>query len=84
MMTTSDDMATEQNHRWAHLLKQQTLVTVHHVPTKENKLPFSVCRKQTEIFPLSFSVYINIETAAYISIYIDIYLSTYLYIYLPI
>jgi hypothetical protein len=52
-------------HRWAHLLKQQTLITVYLLPTKEDKLLFSivslpktigsfpfllsVCSKQTEV-----------------------------------
>jgi hypothetical protein len=48
--------------RWASLLKQQSSITGYHLPTKENKLPFSVsvfC-KQTEVFrfPLvTFSVW---------------------------
>jgi hypothetical protein len=29
-------------HTWAHLLKQQTSITVYRLPTKENKIPFSV------------------------------------------
>jgi hypothetical protein len=44
-------------HRWAHLLKQQSAITVHRLPTKENKqqtngsvqFPLSVCFKQTEV-----------------------------------
>jgi hypothetical protein len=44
-------------HRCAHLLKQQSSITVHRLPTKENKqqtngsvqFPFSVCVKQTEV-----------------------------------
>jgi hypothetical protein len=35
--------------RWAHLLKQQTSITVYRLPTEENKLPFSVCSKQTKV-----------------------------------
>jgi hypothetical protein len=49
-------------HRWAGLLKAQMFITVYHLPTKENKLPFPlpVCSKQTEVeFSVSpFSVYI--------------------------
>jgi hypothetical protein len=39
-------------HSWAHFLKQQTLIVVCRLPTKENKLPLSgaVCSKQTEVF----------------------------------
>ncbi len=29
-------------HRWASLLKQQMLITLYRLPTKENKLPFHV------------------------------------------
>jgi hypothetical protein len=38
-------------HRWARLLKQQRSITVYRYssPTKENKLPFSVRFKQTEV-----------------------------------
>jgi hypothetical protein len=38
-------------HRWAHLLKQQSLITVYRLHTKENKQPFyvSICSKQTEV-----------------------------------
>ncbi len=36
-------------YRWAHLLQQETSITVYRLLTKENKLPFSVCRKQTEV-----------------------------------
>jgi hypothetical protein len=38
-------------HRWARLLTQQSSITVHRLPTKENKLPFSayVCGKRTEV-----------------------------------
>jgi hypothetical protein len=46
-------------HRWACLLKQQSSITVYRLPTKENKLPFSVsvCSKQTEVgrFRLPFA-----------------------------
>jgi hypothetical protein len=49
-------------HRWACLLKQQTSVTVYRLPTKENKLnrlPLSVCRKQTEVCRLRFQFSAN-------------------------
>ncbi len=38
-------------HRWALLLKQQSLLTIYHLPTKENILPFSisVCSKHMEV-----------------------------------
>jgi hypothetical protein len=42
--------------RWARLLKQQSSITIYCLPTKKNKLPFSVSvgSKQTEVchFPL--------------------------------
>jgi hypothetical protein len=57
-------------HRWARFLKQQTLITIYRLPTKENKLLFSV----------NIYIYIEIETAAYIQIYLSI--SIYLYMYL--
>ncbi len=34
-------------HRWACLLNQQQSITVYHLPTKENKLPFPFCLQQT-------------------------------------
>jgi hypothetical protein len=52
------------SHRWARLLKQESYITVYHLPTKENKLRFpfpfaatngslpfmlSVCSIQTEV-----------------------------------
>jgi hypothetical protein len=36
------------------LLKQQSLITVYCLPTKENKLPFSVCSNQTEVCHFRF------------------------------
>jgi hypothetical protein len=38
-------------HRWECFLKQQSSITIYHLPIKENKLPFSisVCSKQTEV-----------------------------------
>ncbi len=38
-------------HRWAPLLKQQSSITVNHLPTKENKrlCPVSVCSKQKKL-----------------------------------
>jgi hypothetical protein len=38
-------------HRWARLPKQQSSITVYRLPTKGNKLPFSVslCSKQTAV-----------------------------------
>jgi hypothetical protein len=57
-------------HRWASLLKQQTLFTIYRLLTKENKnkLLFSVFIKQTKLpFPISFvfCFYLYIEMAAY-------------------
>jgi hypothetical protein len=40
-------LATVQ--RWQRLLKQQTAIITYRLPTKKNKLPFSVSRKQTEV-----------------------------------
>ncbi len=60
------------SHRWARLLTQQTSFTVYLLPTKENKLAFSVsvCCKQTEVcrFP-----YMNTYTFTCTYIYIYIY-----------
>ncbi len=41
-------------HRWARLLKQPMSITVNRLPAKENKLPFSVCSKQTEVYIYSY------------------------------
>jgi hypothetical protein len=41
-------------HRWARLLKQKSSITVYSLPTKENKLPFSVSSKQTEVCHFRF------------------------------
>jgi hypothetical protein len=41
-------------HRWARLLKQQTSITVYRLSMKGNKLPFSVCRTQTEVCSFRF------------------------------
>jgi hypothetical protein len=46
-------------HRWAHLLTQQSSITIDRLPTKENKRAFSVlvCRQQTNgNWPFTFSV----------------------------
>jgi hypothetical protein len=43
----------------AHLMKQETSITVYRLLTKENKLPFSVCRKQTEVCCPLFSFAAN-------------------------
>jgi hypothetical protein len=74
-------------HRWTSLLKQQTSITVYHLPIKEKKLPFSGCRRQMEVchfcFPFAANKwklpfwlvpfpYIYIEMAAYIYVDIDI------------
>ncbi len=55
-------------HRWTQLLKQQTSFTVYHLPTEENKLPFSVsvCSKQTEVCRFRFLyIYIYIYRKQY-------------------
>jgi hypothetical protein len=67
---------TANNHRWARLLTQQTSITVYCLPTKENKLSFSVfcCRKQTEVCRFRFPYKYN-ETAA------STYIVRYLFIY---
>jgi hypothetical protein len=43
-------------HKWARLLKHQSSITIYHLLTKENKLPFfvSIRRKQTEFAVLIF------------------------------
>ncbi len=38
----------------ARLLKQQSSITVCHLPTKERKFPLSVCSKQTEVYRYRF------------------------------
>jgi hypothetical protein len=39
-------------HRWARLLKQQSLITVHHFPSKENQLPFAAKKWKFAVFLL--------------------------------
>jgi hypothetical protein len=41
---------------WAHLLTKHLSITVYHLPTKENKLPFtmSVCSEQTKVCLICF------------------------------
>ncbi len=78
---------------FSRLLTQQMWITVNRLRTKEDKLPFSVCRKQTVVF--AFSIYVCIkqtEVAASVSfvfrIYIDIdvcvciCISIYIYMYM--
>ncbi len=76
--------------RWSRLLTQQTSCTICRLPTKENKIPFSisVCSKPTEVcrfrFPCIYictengNIYIFIKyTCTYTEIYyisIDIYM----------
>jgi hypothetical protein len=52
-------------HRWAHLLKQQSLITIYRLPTKENKRPFfvsvgsdqnKICYGSCHFPPVPFSV----------------------------
>ncbi len=45
--------------RWVRLLKQQLSITVYRLPTKGNKLPFSVYSKQTEVCRFRFSFAAN-------------------------
>ncbi len=67
-------------HKWARSLKQQLLITVYRLPTKENKLPFSVsicskkrkfavsvsvCSKKTEVAVFHLRNSGNIETWAW-------------------
>jgi hypothetical protein len=54
-------MNTPYNHRWEHLLTQQPSITIYRLPTKENKLPFSVS---------SVSIHIYIYTYTYICLYL--------------
>jgi hypothetical protein len=77
------------SHRWARLLKQQTLITVYHLPTKENKIPFSFCRKQMEGYSFHFpfaankqNVSFSINTVFHMYIFIYIYVETAAYIYI--
>ncbi len=37
-------------HRWAHLLKQQSSITIYRLLTKENKLPFSANKRKFAVF----------------------------------
>ncbi len=81
-------------HRRTHLLIQQTLITVYRLPTRENNLPFFVCRKETEVcrfrFPVCskqievgvFRIYIYLYRYINIYIYIYIYICVYIYIYI--
>ncbi len=47
--TSLDGSCEDKMHRWARFLKQQTLITVDHLATKEIELPLSatICTKQT-------------------------------------
>ncbi len=64
---------TNYMHRWAHLLSQQMSITIYLLPTKENKLPVSVCSKQTEV--AVFHTYGNFNLfAANGKLYILIYI----------
>jgi hypothetical protein len=67
-------------HRSAHLLKQQTSITIYCLPTKENKPLFSVCKNQKKcalccflFVPFSIYIYMYIISEC-LYIYIDIYL----------
>jgi hypothetical protein len=60
------------SYRWACLLKQQSLITVSRLPTKENKLPFLFAVKKQK-FALSV-------LCIYLSIYI--YICKYIFIYI--
>ncbi len=76
------------SHRWTRLLKQQTSIKVYLLPTKKNKLPFSVSvgSEQTEVgcFCCLFAANKR-KLLFYISsifrIYIYIYIETAAYIY---
>ncbi len=60
-------------HRWALLLKHQSLINVHHLSTKENKIPSSVsiCSKQMEVCYFRFPfVCCNQNIYIHICIYI--------------
>ncbi len=75
-------------HRLARLLKQQTSITVHCLPTKKNKLPSSVFHLQKTDgslpFPFSVSSVLHIYICIYIYIYISVsrYIFIYIYIYI--
>ncbi len=78
-----------KDHRWAHLLKQQMLITAYRLSTKKNKLPFSVLFPENKwkfVFSVSsvFRKYIYIAMALYIYRYtsIKINISTSIYIYM--
>ncbi len=53
--------AQDVTHRWAHLLKQQSSFAVYRLPTKENKLPFSVYvdSKQMKVCCFCFPFVVN-------------------------
>jgi hypothetical protein len=63
--------------RWARLLKQQSSTTVDRLPSKENKLPFSVSRICMYCMYAYIQIYIK-----YVYIHIDTYINIYLYIYI--
>jgi hypothetical protein len=84
-------VCSRYSHRWARLLKQQTLITVYHLPTKENKIPFSFCRKQMEGYSFHFpfaankqNVSFSINTVFHMYIFIYIYVETAAYMYISI
>jgi hypothetical protein len=70
--------------RSVRLLKQQMLITVYRLPTKESKLQISVCRRQTEVCHSRFrlpSLHIYIYTVMKRQYIYYIYLYIYMYIY---
>ncbi len=69
-------------HRWVRFLTQQTSITVYHLPTKETKLLFSVCSKQTEVCHFCFPFALNIKHYKHTYIYKGIYINIYTNIYL--
>ncbi len=67
--------------RWARLLKQQSSITVYHLPPKEKKHPFSV-----SLFCLfrcrNIYIYLHKDMCIYVHICVYIYMYVYIYPYI--
>jgi hypothetical protein len=77
-------------HKWARVRKQQTSIPILHLPTKENKLTFSVYRYipygtvciKTAVFIYNIYIWRHIHIYIYTHIiYIHIYYVRYIYMY---
>jgi hypothetical protein len=68
-------------HRWAQLLKQQMLITVYCLPTKEYNFRFHIYMYLLKWQPIYTCIYSNLYIYVYIYVYISKYIYLYLYLY---